>query len=162
MSNCCSTSGCEVEPDRARKPLCPECGRKGARVETQTLQHLLRDPLAAEIGEKPYYFCRTPDCETVYFSTSAAPVFHKPDLKVRVGLKETEDPIPVCYCFGHTRASIWEEIERTGKSTVIDSVKWEVEQGHCRCEVTNPSGNCCLGDVTGVVREGLRNRTPVL
>jgi len=120
------------------------------------MEHLLLDERVPRIGEGPYYFCATPTCRTVYFSAPPDAVFVKADLKVRVGIKETEDPIPICYCFGHTRASAWEEIARTGKSTVIASIKREVKAGRCQCEIKNPSGKCCLGDVTRVIQEGLR------
>ena len=155
MSNCCS-SHCEGAPPAPGKRYCPECGQTGTSVERQTLVHLLLEPLTGKIGEGAYYFCATPACTTVYFPASAGRVFTKADLKVRVGIKETEDPVPICYCFDHTRASAWAEIERTGKSTILDSIKREVKAGRCRCEITNPSGKCCLGDVTRVVQEGLR------
>jgi hypothetical protein len=66
---------------------------------------------------------------------------------VRVGAKETADPIPVCYCFGFTRKDIEDEIVETGRSTVADRIKTEVNAGNCACEVRNPSGKCCLGGV---------------
>jgi hypothetical protein len=31
----------------------------------------------------------------------------------------------------------------------------EVKAGNCACEMKNPSGKCCLGDVTRTVRDGL-------
>lgn len=155
MSSCCS-SHCDVKLPGAENRYCPECGQKGKNVGRQAMEHLLLEPLVAQIGEGRYYFCRTRACRTVYFSAPSETVFVKADLKVRVGIKETEDPIPICYCFGHTRASAWEEIERTGKSTVLASIQREVKAGRCECEVKNPSGKCCLGDVTRVVQEGLR------
>lgn len=55
--------------------------------------------------------------------------------------------MPVCYCFGHTPASIRAEIERSGKSTAFATITADVKAGHCACEVRNPKGDCCLGDV---------------
>jgi len=74
---------------------------------------------------------------------------------VRVGAKETADPIPICYCFGFTRQDIWDEIRSTGKSTVAKRITAEVEAGRCACEVKNPSGKCCLGDVTRTAKDRL-------
>ncbi len=48
------------------------------------------------------------------------------------------------------------EIRSTGKSTVAERITAEVKAGNCACEVKNPSGKCCLGDVTRAVRNGLR------
>jgi hypothetical protein len=103
-----------------------------------------------------YYFCDASDCEVVYFaSNAAAPRFSREDLVVRVGAKEMADPIAICYCFGFTRQDIWAEIRSTGKSTVAARIRAEVEAGRCACEVKNPSGKCCLGDVrrTAMVRQ---------
>ena len=158
MSDCCSSNQCEINV--AAPSQCPECGRKGKKVGHTTLEHLLREPPSGEAATASYNFCATPDCDVVYFSAPSLPVFHKRDLKVRVGIKETEDPIPVCYCYNHTRASIWDEIARTGSTRVLDEIKSEVKAGRCQCEIKNPSGNCCLGDVTRVVQEGLRQAVP--
>jgi len=100
-----------------------------------------------------YYFCEAPDCDVVYFPlNSDEPSFRRSDLLVRVGLKETEDPVPVCYCFGFTRKDIWDEITQAGRSTIAELIKVEVRAGNCACEVKNPSGKCCLGNVARVVR----------
>ncbi len=80
-------------------------------------------------------------------------MFRKADVKVRVGLKEREDPIPLCYCFGYDREDVRRDIEAHGKSEVPDRIKAEVQAGFCACEVKNPSGNCCLGDVNRAVKE---------
>jgi hypothetical protein len=77
---------------------------------------------------------------------------------VRVGAKETADPIPVCYCFGLTRKDIENEIAETGRSTVADRISAEVKKGTCACEVKNPSGKCCLGEVTQTARDRLSQK----
>ena len=86
---------------------------------------------------------------------SQAPMFQRGDLLVRVGCKETEDPIPVCYCFGFTRSDIENEVTATGDSTVGSELGGS-EGGNCACEVKNPSGKCCLGTVTEVIRDSTR------
>ena len=72
---------------------------------------------------------------------------------MRVGLKETESPTPLCYCFGHTAESAREEMVATGRSTVAERITAEVQAGNCSCEVKNPSGRCCLGDVNRAIRQ---------
>jgi hypothetical protein len=62
-----------------------------------------------------HLFCETPDCPVVYFAPDDGSVFHKPDLTVRVGIKETEPPIPLCYCFGFTREMLWSELAHNGQ-----------------------------------------------
>jgi hypothetical protein len=134
---------------------CPGSGKRSKQVDILTVKSLVRK-LPLGMPNTQYYFCDTSDCEVVYFALDAeAPRFRREDLMVRVGAKETADPIPICYCFGFTRQDIWDEIRSTGKSTVAERITTEVKAGHCACEVKNPSGKCCLGDVTRAAMDGL-------
>jgi len=125
-------------------------------VDILTVKSLVRQ-LPLGMPNTQYYFCDAPDCEVVYFAFDAeAPRFAREELMVRVGAKETADPIPVCYCFGFTRKDIQREIAETGRSTVAGRITGEVKAGNCACEVKNPSGKCCLGDVTRAAQDALR------
>jgi CopZ-like zinc binding protein len=151
MSDCCSVKGevCE-RPQASRPGLCPQCGKKGKSVSTLTVKSLVRDHTRVS-ATASYAFCREPECDVVYFAEDH--LFRKADLKVRVGLKEREDPIPLCYCFGYSRADVRREMEEHGRTEVLQRVKAEVEGGFCACEVKNPSGACCLGDITRAIQE---------
>ena len=59
----------------------------------------------------------------------------------------------VCYCFLYRRSDIENEVRATGRTTVPDRIAAEVKAGNCACEVRNPTGRCCLGEVLAVVRE---------
>jgi hypothetical protein len=124
-------------------------------VEPITLKALLRPDALAQFENAVYYFCPAPACPVLYFANEVGSLYRKEDLKVRVGLKEPDDPIPICYCFGHTRAGAWEEIRRTGRSSLVASITAHVQAGRCACEVNNPSGTCCLGEVSRTVKEGI-------
>ncbi len=152
MSACCTPTGCSVT-DEAASELCAACGTKGITVEPITLKALLTaDGLRRGVPPSPRY-CANPQCEVVYFDTAAVVVFRETDLIVPVHAKHpTEDSIPVCYCFGYTEKSIREEIEQSGASTATGSITAEVKAGRCACEVKNPKGSCCLGDVARVER----------
>lgn len=92
----------------------------------------------------------------MYFRENEA-LFRKDDLAVPVHQKHPENAkVPVCYCFGWTPEKIRAEIEQTGKSTVSDQIKAQVKVGHCFCEVTNPQGSCCLGNISAAVQAALR------
>jgi len=92
-----------VETAEAGTNNCPECGQPGKPVETKTLKHTVQ-PLHLELVNKPgFLFCRSADCDMVYFHPDGD-CLRKPDVRVRVGLKETEDPVPICYFFGFTKA----------------------------------------------------------
>ena len=103
-----------------------------------------------------YFFDSSPDCEIVYYSNEHDSYFTKKDVRIRVGIKESEPPNPICYCFGHTVESARAEIQATGRSTVVAEITKEIQAGQCACEVKNPSGKCCLGDVTRAANDGLR------
>lgn len=79
-----------------------------------------------------------------YFSDRE--MFQKTDIKVRVGIKEVDDPIPLCYCFGYTRENVRTDIEGRGSTEIPDRIKAEIQGGFCAGEVKNPSGDCCLGN----------------
>ena len=154
MEACCAVPESRTAPS---VHVCSACGRRARKVGRLTVEHLLRPGLVRRIGETQYYFCGTAACPVVYFPYDAgAASFQKPDLSVRVGLKETEDPVPICYCFGITRKEIWDEIDETGASTITNRIKAEVQDGNCACELKNPSGQCCLGNVTRAVKDGLQ------
>jgi hypothetical protein len=142
----------KVEKTRMKSPRCPVTGKPGKRVALVTVKSLARAEHGAALEERDWFFCDHPECSVVYFTRSGR-TLGKEALKVRVGLKEKEAPRSVCYCFGHSVESIREEIERTGRSTVAASIREKVEAGACSCEVLNPSGTCCLGDVNRAVKE---------
>jgi hypothetical protein len=132
--------------------LCPVAGKPGKKVPAITLRSLVRPEHAGGIERGDWYFCDLPDCDVVYFGRDGG-TLDKRALTVRVGVKERAAPRPVCYCFGHTVESIRGEIERTGRSTVAASVAARIDAGECRCEIVNPKGTCCLGDVNRTVKE---------
>src|SRR2546425_4677519 len=143
-------SSCEIE-----KPadVCQRCGTQGQPVARETLEALLTANALARLKRGPYFFDRSPDCEIVYFSNENDSYFTKRDLRVRVGIKESDPPIPICYCFGHTMESARSEIQATGRSTVGAEITKGIQSGYCACEVKNPSGRCCLGEVNKAVKK---------
>lgn len=152
MHDCCSLP--------VDSSSCKRCGGRGQAVLRKTMESLLKPAALGRMTEGPYYFDHTPDCDVVYFRNQDDSYFVKDDLMVRVGLKETEPPVPICYCFGHTAESAREEILLTGRSTVGESIAKEIQAGNCRCEFKNPSGKCCLGEVTKTVNNILRQLRP--
>lgn len=150
-------SCCELHPPKACPPTpCPACGGKGKTVARITLGALLKPNRRPKIPvQDEFCFCKTPTCEVVYYLPGTV-LFRKDDLSVPVGLKEPHDPTaPACYCFGWTPQRIRAELADTGNSTAIDRIKAQVKAGNCYCEVTNPQGSCCLGNVAKVVQEAM-------
>jgi hypothetical protein len=76
----------------------------------------------------------------------------KPDVRVRLGLKETEDRVPICCCFGFADAMVVEKIRPSGKCTIPQCITAEAPAGNCACEICNPQGSCCLGNVNSALK----------
>lgn len=130
---------------------CPECDAAASSVARSAPLNIVRDIHA--FGAGPFFFCASADCEVVYFDEAQSEIYRKTDVRVLIGVKETGDNAPVCYCFDFTRGSIRNEIERDGTSTVPDRVKAGIAAKKCACETRNPQGSCCLGNVNSVTRE---------
>jgi hypothetical protein len=154
--SCCSTEADNVSGE-AHPPIlpgaCPTNGQIGKIIDSLTLKALLARPLT-EIRDINYRFCQAPNCPTVYYSADGVQLFAEPELRESVYQKHaTEDAMPVCYCFQHTVGSIRAEIERTGSSTVVAKINVGIQAGQCACDIRNPQGTCCLGNVRALVQQ---------
>ena len=152
-SDSCSTESHDCcSPQPKGKAECPLCGKAAKGVLVKTLEHLLTDDAKAKLDTlEGFHYCKTPTCEAVYFRGDE--VLKQDALTVMVGLKGGANPATVCYCFEWTKEKIKAEIEATGKTTALEDIKAKMENPGCSCEILNPSGQCCLGDVGKVVRE---------
>lgn len=147
MGDCCA------EPERAiSASACPSCSTVGRVVSDQTLQAILKPAQALSLLAIGRRFCGIPSCQVVYYGDDGRAVT-KSEFPVRVGLKESEDPIPLCYCFGFSLADVRREIAETGRCTIPARIKAEVRAAQCSCEIKNPSGTCCLGEVNRAVKQ---------
>jgi len=143
--NCCST-----QPKG--KVICPNCGEKAKGILGKTLDALLttqtKNSLVCLDG---FYYCKTATCKTVYFRDEIT--LTQESVEVVVGLKEGANPATLCYCFEWSKERIKKELLDTGKTIALDDIKAKMENPGCSCEVMNPSGGCCLGDVTQAIKE---------
>ncbi len=122
--------------------ICPTCKQAGKSAETLTLKALLAVPLT-ELRAVEYHFCPTADCSTVYFCADGSQCFSETQLRERVYQKHPDDPsVFVCYCFRHTVENIKQE-----PKAVVAVVTQGIKAGLCACDIRNPQGTCCLGNV---------------
>ena len=49
-----------------------------------------------------------------------------------------------------------EEIRATGKCTIPKNITAEMKAGNCACEIRNPQGSCCLGNVTAAIKRVMK------
>ena len=77
-------------PNAKTKSRCTVCGQEGQPVEKLTLKHQVNPEHLDTVERGRFNFCRTPTCNVAYFNGDGV-VLRKPDVRVRVGLKETEE-----------------------------------------------------------------------
>ena len=146
MSDCC-----DIElPIQSCPARCPACGRPGRSVEPITVKAVLRPQALGRRCASAHSFCATPDCPVVYFGGDE--VFHREDVAVPVFQKEPAGSRTVCYCFAVSEVDLHREIAEAGRSTAADLITDHVKAGRCACEIKNPQGTCCLGNVAQVTR----------
>lgn len=160
--NCClndtpdeaATEGAERPSAEVSRALrnCPGCRAAARAVTRRTILLMIKPALLDQVDGKNWRFCAEPECRVVYFAEQDDAVITTDELRVRVGLKERQHPIPLCYCFGFDEADARAEIAQTGRSTIRQRIAVLVRQGLCACETRNPSGACCLGEVNKAVR----------
>lgn len=144
------SASCDLSEEQ-KDGLCPACGERGKTVDALTVKALLGVSLM-EVRSDVWFFCRTAGCPTVYFAGDGKQRFNEPDLRERVHQKHPEDDdVFVCYCFKHTPGSVKAELSRTGRTSVIETITEGIQAGTCACEIRNPQGSCCLGNVRGLV-----------
>lgn len=145
--DCCAPSN----NTGAVKTECSSCGEKGKNVQLITLKSLLKASALETIEhENSYIFCSNSACSIVYFSSNHSQTFNESDMKVPVYQKNFSMDVPVCYCFDWTRERL---LQTAGTDQQpADEIKAHVQAGRCGCEVNNPQGACCLGNVSLFVR----------
>lgn len=152
--NCCaneSVTGDDESQEMLANEIsalrCRKCLGQSRPVSVKTVLLMLKPELLEHAMSGTYSFCSKADCPVVYFEEQSGHSFTVDDLRVTVGVKATRDPIPLCYCFGFDESHIRDEVSRTGRTTVPERISRLICEGLCACEVRNPAGVCCLGEV---------------
>ncbi len=160
--DCCAKEKHEAsDVEKKEQQNCPRCGSKSKKVSVITVRYMLNGSFQLQVqDEASYRFCSSPTCPVVYFSENDHSVFTKDQLSERVTIKESDDPIPICYCFNFFRHDVEKEIKEIGKTTIPDFISKQVKAKNCFCEHTNPQGTCCLGNVSAVVKTILKKEMP--
>lgn len=131
---------------------CPRCGAIGRLVSEETVAAIVVPAAAARLAGAATRFCGTRDCPAVYYSRDGR-IAEKSEATVRIGAKETDDPLPLCYCFGFSQADVHRDVSSTGDSTIPERIEAAIRAGRCACRLRNPAGTCCLGEVRKAVSD---------
>ena len=148
---------CEVPAQNFQRPArelnaCPECGKSGKPVEGQTVKALLSVSLR-EVREMQYLFCRTESCPVVYFSSDSEQVITVEEVRERVYQKEPEAAeVFICYCFRHTIGEL-RTAPHEGRLAIVENINAGISAGQCACDLRNPQGSCCLGNVNRSIKQ---------
>ncbi|WP_458701001.1 putative iron-sulfur cluster-binding metallochaperone [Sulfurospirillum sp. 1307] len=137
-------------PQPKGKAKCPLCANEAKGVLAKTLNALLKDDAKKKLFSLDgFSLCKTSTCKAVYFRGDE--VLTLDDVSVSVGFKDGAKVKNYCYCFGWTEDRMIEDIKTNGKSTAIEDIQSKMKTIGCSCEVKNPSGKCCQGDVKKVL-----------
>ena len=120
-------------------------------MDRQTIKALLTEHALRRLTTAEYRFCPNPSCDVVYFDDDGE-TFSAGDLRVPVWQKLPFGSRPVCYCFGESEVSIRAECEAHGRSLAVERIREHIAAGRCACELRNPRGTCCLGDLIAAVK----------
>ena len=148
MSDCCRA---ESKPASKNTAACPIGGTKGVTVDLQTVKAVLTNAALRRVTAAAHRFCADPECNIVYFAEDGT-TYSTRDVRVPVWQKEPAGARTVCYCFGENEADIRAEVAVNGTSDAVERVKADITANRCACEVRNPRGTCCLGDVGAAVK----------
>jgi hypothetical protein len=148
---------CDLPAQNFRYPLsakssCPECGKSGKPIQEQTVKSLLSVSLRQRQVVK-YFFCRTQTCPVVYFSSDGEQTFRVEQVRERVYQKEPEaEDVFLCYCFRHTVGKLRAALSKD-RIAIVDDINTGINAGQCACDLRNPQGSCCLGNVRNLIKQ---------
>jgi hypothetical protein len=147
--DCCSNG--VIVASESTLSACQICGNAGRMVAKQTVVHQVKSERLPTVGDADYKFCSSADCDVIYYSAHGN-VFTTADVREMVTSKTKDDDRPLCYCFGFTEGNIRREIALMGESNVPAQVSQFIKEKLCACEIRNPSGVCCLGEINKTVK----------
>lgn len=146
--------GAEGQPHRGVAPtdICIHCGNLGKVVQGNTVKALLTVSLR-NVSASEYRFCAMPTCPIVYFAADHTHAFTTHQLRERVYQKLPDDPtVWICYCFRYAVGEVrLASVER--RHAIIGDITAGVQAGQCACDLRNPQGSCCLGNVRAEIMQ---------
>ncbi|SOC41733.1 putative iron-sulfur cluster-binding metallochaperone [Ureibacillus acetophenoni] len=153
MSDCCSTNTKEMVSETSVSEYCPSCKKKGKKVKIITLKAILKPSVLDSLNpNSEHFFCNLEGCDVVYFDTDKK-TYSISEIKVPVFQKDDSLTVPICYCFDWTREKITQYVKDGLASKPLEHIKQNVKENRCGCEVNNPQGSCCMGNVTKFIKQ---------
>jgi hypothetical protein len=89
----------------------------------------------------------------VYFSADGEQTFTVQEVRERVYQKEPEaEDVFICYCFRHTVGEL-RNVMPEDRIAIVDNINTGINAGQCACDLRNPQGSCCLGNVNRRIKQ---------
>lgn len=138
--------------EQQARSRCPASGKPGKAVQIQTVKALLKVSLRS-VRETQYFFCADTDCPVVYFTADGTQTFRVDELREMVYQKVPDNSdVPVCYCFQYTLGNL-RAATTDQRQLVLEDIKAGIKTEQCVCDLRNPQGACCLGNVGKIIRQ---------
>jgi len=148
---------CELPIKDIQRPTlvstaCPVCSEKGKSVQVKTVRVMVSVSLR-EVDEGNYLFCKTETCPVVYFSSVNEKVFTIEQIREKVYQKHPEiEDTCICYCFRHKVGDIRNAPPQI-HTEILDDINTGIRLEQCACDIRNPQGSCCLGNIRNVIKQ---------
>lgn len=138
---------------------CPHCMLVGRTIEIQTVRALVTVSLR-NLEPNGYRFCATPDCPIVYYHGATGSVINSGQIREMVYQKaSTDDQALVCYCFQHT-LGVLRLANAAQQALILKDIRTGIQEGQCACDLRNPQGRCCLGNVQHILQLPAADQLP--
>jgi hypothetical protein len=132
---------------------CSICGQVGSWVQGQTVKALLSISLRT-VQTEDYLFCQTQSCPIVYFSPGGIQAFTVEQVREPIYQKQPDrDETLICYCFRYTVGEVKAATPKA-RAAIIDEINAGIQAGQCACDLRNPQGSCCLGNIHRLILKG--------
>ena len=156
MGNDCGCN-CGCSGGRVSETVkCPVCGQDSVMVTIPLVGNLLKvDKKGEFVKDDKYFICMDSDCSVSYFGSKGKPIFKTEDLKVPLWYKKCVEKKIACYCNNITFEQVREQV-MAGKKSWKEIVGAYRKKPSCKCNLLNPSGNCCTSVFYDVVNNVLK------
>jgi hypothetical protein len=89
----------------------------------------------------------------VYFSPDDGQTFTVAQIRERVYQKEpNSQDVFICYCFRYKIGDILTATPEA-RNAIVEDINTGINAGQCACDLRNPQGSCCLGNVHGLIKD---------
>ena len=136
---------------------CPVCGKDSIAVTIPLVSNMLKPDKKDElVKDDKYFLCLDSECPVSYFNRKGNPIFRAEDIKVPLWYKKDAKKKVACYCNNITYEQVREQVIKEGKTIWKEIVGAYRKKPICKCDLLNPTGNCCTSVFYDVVNKALK------